>query len=303
MKGKIMLLASDVKSRYLAVVIMAACIAVLLCGCSGNALGPGSSVDASSSATVSEGASAPSEPSESETGGQGASSSSSESDVSSAADPVGLPSSPSAEDGLGAVLGSIAERSGDDEENPVVSEKSVRDIFSFTLEGKSYELSCGVEDFLDAGWALEPTSSNMEGKVIEAGNGLSWIGLRYNGDSKKHVGVSVFNFGSEDVDWKETSVIGVSLRSDMAPSFKNALGTSLDSSGKDTVALYGCNSSVGGGQNRGWVRCEEDLLQSGDTSLLKRFGSLAYQYDSGDDSLKSFEIELNYRDSNPLVAS
>ena len=209
-------------------------------------------------------------------------------------------------DSLEIVKGSMAVSTAGDKGNPVITQDTAEKIFRVALEGKVYTLPCDVKELINNGWELSKTSSSAAGKTIEAGKSTT-LHLQRKGDSNTDVSVTLYNSGTKGTSWDKTKVVGIRVRYDTPSHFANGLGTSFSSSANEIVALYGHGSygrqrtNASGAQTMSVSL--EYLLQESDTSMLKRYGTLAYEVNMTDNSLLAFEATLNCNKSNPLVAS
>ncbi len=119
------------------------------------------------------------------------------------------------------------------------SSSEISQIYTFTLEGKTYTLPCKASEFTDAGWTAlrdQTVAANFCSKAA-IGNGYA-----LGGDTSKQVGLNVLNTGSAEAAWGDCIVVGILVDSNSNVDFATADGVKVGDSYEKVQQAYGSTS-------------------------------------------------------------
>lgn len=128
-----------------------------------------------------------------------------------------------------------ADNASYDFEEPSSSE--ISNIYSFTLEGKTYTLPCAASEFKDAGWTSD---------ITVAANHYSSAATKemyiLGDDATKYIGLAVVNTGSEETSWENCTVVGITVLGASAVDFQTSEGIKVGSDFSAVQKAYGASS-------------------------------------------------------------
>ena len=119
------------------------------------------------------------------------------------------------------------------------SASEISQIYTFTLNGKTYTLPCKASELADAGWApvRDTTVAAKFCSKASIGNGYA-----LNGDTSKQVGLNVLNTTDSEANWQDCTVVGVLVDGNSNVDFATAAGIKVGSTYGEVQKAYGATS-------------------------------------------------------------
>ena len=193
-------------------------------------------------------------------------------------------------------LGSLAIEANDENNDPVMSEDTLRKIFTIELMGNTYILPCPVKELLNNGW--EPGHFSAEGKTTAFMSGWGGIPLNYKGDSDMKITIDVLNLSEGECSWDECFFTGLNVYASSGVSVSSKAGFGLDSTFDDVVGLMGANESSAVSKFEKSANIAMYIQGEGRNALVA-YASFDGNVDS--EELKHLQLSIANMQDNPLL--
>lgn len=93
------------------------------------------------------------------------------------------------------------------------SATEISDIYTFTLEGKTYTLPCAASEFVDAGWTTAKDVTVAANHYASApGNAMLTLG----DDADTYIGLQLVNTTDAEASWDACTVVGITVEGNSA---------------------------------------------------------------------------------------
>lgn len=119
------------------------------------------------------------------------------------------------------------------------SASEISEIYTFTLEGKTFTLPCAASEFADAGW--EPTTADLTVAAEYYWSAAAANGYKLAGTDKQ-VGLHLVNTGGTEAGWKDCQVVGITVDGNSGVAFETAAGVKVGDAYADVQKAYGATS-------------------------------------------------------------
>lgn len=119
------------------------------------------------------------------------------------------------------------------------SESEISDIYTFTLEGKTFTLPCAASQLADAGWTPAGDLTVAAGRYWSA---AAANGFTLEGAEGKTVGLHLVNTGAADASWKDCQVVGITVDGNSGVEFQTAAGVKVGDAYANVQKAYGATS-------------------------------------------------------------